>query len=143
MTSSEVLVLELVAKDRLATSAITSGEVTTLGHEAWDDSVELGSLEVKGLALGAHALFTSAESAEVLSSLWNTCAVQSDRNSLGCSATDGDVEENVSHIVSDFLELKIKIINQIFYPILNKVCKNNYFGVLGFWGFGVLENMTR
>ena len=40
MLQLEVLILELVAIDGLATSAIVVGEVTTLAHELGDDAVE-------------------------------------------------------------------------------------------------------
>lgn len=46
----EVLVLKLSSIDTLSTSAISSGEVTTLTHELRDDAVEFAALVVKGLA---------------------------------------------------------------------------------------------
>ena len=46
----EVLVSELCSVDGLATSPISSGEVTTLAHEPGDDSVESAALVVEGLA---------------------------------------------------------------------------------------------
>lgn len=49
MTQLEVLILELVAVDRLATGAITLGEVTTLNHEVLDDTVESGVLVAEAL----------------------------------------------------------------------------------------------
>jgi len=58
----EVLVGELLTIDGLATSAVATGEVTTLEHEVRDDTVELG-------ARVAEALLASAESAEVLDGL--------------------------------------------------------------------------
>lgn len=48
---------------------VAGGEVTTLKHELGDDTVEGSTLEVEGLAATAGTLLTSAESAEVLSSL--------------------------------------------------------------------------
>lgn len=42
---------------------------TNLEHEVGNDTVELGSLEVKGFALLAHALLAGAQAAEVLSGL--------------------------------------------------------------------------
>jgi hypothetical protein len=67
----EVLIGELVAIDRLATSAITAGEVATLAHELRNDTVELGALVVQWLAALAHALLAGAQSTEVLGSAWN------------------------------------------------------------------------
>jgi hypothetical protein len=84
----EVLILELLAVDGLTTGALLSisfctavlvvaltyvatGEVTTLEHELGDDAVEGRALVVEGLARAAGALLTSAESAEVLGSLYH------------------------------------------------------------------------
>lgn len=65
----EVLVGELLTIDGFSTSAITTGEVTTLEHEVGDDSVERR-------ALVAEALLTSAESTEVLSGLGDLLVVE-------------------------------------------------------------------
>ena len=55
---------------RLAASAVSLGEVTTLDHEVLDDTVELGALVAESLREGrAILLNTSRESAEVLGSL--------------------------------------------------------------------------
>ena len=48
---------------------VTAGEVTTLKHELWDDTVEGGTLV-------SETLLTSAESAEVLGSLWDNIVVK-------------------------------------------------------------------
>lgn len=58
MLELEVLVLELVAVDRLATGTVAVGEVTALEHKVGDDSVE-GRVGV------AEALFAGAEGTEV------------------------------------------------------------------------------
>lgn len=58
----EVLVLKLVAVDRLAASAIVVGEIAALAHEVGDDAVECG-------ALVAVALLSGAQGAEVLACL--------------------------------------------------------------------------
>ena len=62
MLQAEVLVLELVAVDGLATSSVVVGEVTTLAHETGDNPVEGGSLV-------AESLLASAQGTEVLGSL--------------------------------------------------------------------------
>ena len=62
----EVLVSEVGSVDRLATSAVSSGEVATLGHEASDDTMEGAALEVKVLSRLSFACLSSAELAEVL-----------------------------------------------------------------------------
>jgi len=58
----EVLIWELLAVDGLSTSAVTTGEVTTLQHEIRDHTVELGA----GVA---KARLTSAELLEVIDGL--------------------------------------------------------------------------
>merc|ERR1711976_395131 len=50
----EVLVLELVAVDGLASGSVSSGEVATLAHEVRDDTVEGGSLVAVSLLAGAQ-----------------------------------------------------------------------------------------
>lgn len=65
----EVLVGELLTIDGFSTSAIATGEVTTLEHEVGDDSVERR-------ALVAEALLASAESTEVLSGLGDLLVVE-------------------------------------------------------------------
>ena len=52
MTKREVLVRECTTIDRLATSAVTAGEVTALHHERGDDAVELRALVSELLAAG-------------------------------------------------------------------------------------------
>jgi len=84
----EVLILKLVAIDRLATSAISCGEVTTLAHEARDDSVEGGALE-------AEALLSSAQSTEVLSCAGHNIFPELKDNTASSVATDGNVEEDL------------------------------------------------
>ena len=54
MTQLEVLILELVAVNRFAASAIALGEVTALDHEVLNDTVE-------SRALIAEALLASSQ----------------------------------------------------------------------------------
>jgi len=82
----EVLVSELLAIDRSATSAVASSEVTTLAHEVWNDSVELGANE------SAANLGLNAKSSEVLSSLRDDVRSKSHLNSTSGGSADGDVE---------------------------------------------------
>jgi len=58
VAEQEVLVVELVAIDGLASSSIVIGEVSALGHEAGDDAMEVGPFV-------AEALFVGAEGSEV------------------------------------------------------------------------------
>lgn len=68
VSQDEVLILELVAIDGLATGAVVVLEVTTLAHEVRNHTVEGG-------ALVAEALLSGAQSTEVFASLWsNICA---------------------------------------------------------------------
>ena len=46
----EVLVLEFHAIDRFSTGAVAVGEVATLSHELWDNSVEVAAHVVKEFA---------------------------------------------------------------------------------------------
>jgi len=89
----EVLILELVAVDGLATSAVASGEITTLTHEVGDDTVELGALETE-------SLLTSAEGTEVLCSLGHDISSQLHHDPASWLVVDSHVEENlwVAHI---------------------------------------------
>ena len=92
----EVLVFEVGSVDGLATGAVANSEVTTLGHEASDDSVEGAALEVEGLVVAADlARLTSAELLEVLGSPGSVGSELHD-NSTGGLATNGDVEEDLS-----------------------------------------------
>ena len=54
MLQLEVLILELVAVDGLATSAIVVGEIASLAHELRDDAVESGSLVAESFLAGAQ-----------------------------------------------------------------------------------------
>jgi hypothetical protein len=72
----EVLIGELLAVDGLATSAVATGEVTTLEHELGDDTVELR-------ALVAEARSTSAQLLEVLGGLGDDVVVEVEVNETG------------------------------------------------------------
>ena len=69
MLQLEVLILEFVSVDALATSAIVVGEVTTLTHEVGDYPVEGGTFVTE-------ALLSSAQGSEVLGRLWNHIRTQ-------------------------------------------------------------------
>lgn len=84
----EVLIRKLLAVDRLATSAVTLGEVTALNHEVTDDTMESRSLITE-------SLFAGSESMEVFSSLWNSLSVQSDNNSSEFLITVFDIKEDL------------------------------------------------
>lgn len=82
MLDLEVLIGELLAVDGLATSAVATGEVTTLEHELGDDTVECR-------ALVAEALGTGAELLEVLGGLGDDVVVEGEVNVTGLGFTMG------------------------------------------------------
>ena len=92
MLQLEILILELLSEDRLSTSSVTHSEVSSLGHEAWDDSVELGTLEMEWLSTLSYSLLSSAESLEVLNGLWDGVSKESEDDSSASLTIDFDVE---------------------------------------------------
>jgi len=84
--SLEVFIGEFLAIDRLATSAVSTGEVSSLKHELWDDAMKLATLV-------SEALLASAQSTEVLSSLWDYIVVELevDAGFLGLLVVRGSV----------------------------------------------------
>ena len=90
----EVLIVELGAIDGLATGAVSSGEIATLGHELGNDSVERAALVVEGLAGLADTLLTGAETSEILGGDGGV-SEELEHNALSGLSTNGDIEENV------------------------------------------------
>jgi len=84
----EVLVLKLVAIDALATSPVVVGEVSTLAHEAWDDTVEGGASKAK-------ALLSGAQCTEVFCCLGHNICSQLHHNPANVGAVGGHVEVNL------------------------------------------------
>ena len=105
VSQSEVLICELHAVDGLASGTISSGEISTLSHEIFDDAMEWRSLVVKFLSQFAHALLASAERSEVLGSLGHLVSEQLNDDSASILTIDGDVEENVwvTHDVNKYV----------------------------------------
>ena len=89
----EVLIIEVRSIDGLTTGAISSGKVTTLGHEVWDNAMEGAALVVQCLAARGLSLLTGAEGAEILRSQWRV-VVQVNGDAPGRLTTDRDVEED-------------------------------------------------
>jgi hypothetical protein len=83
----EVLVLELITVNGLASSAVVVGEVATLAHKLRNDAVEGGGLE-------AEALFTGAERAEILGRLGHDVAAQFHDDAADRSSVRRDVHED-------------------------------------------------
>ena len=90
MLQREVLIGKLVSVNAFATSAIASGEITTLTHELLDDSVEFG-------ALVSESLLASAKSSEVFHSLGAHVISQLHHNSASISASNRNVEITVNN----------------------------------------------
>ena len=99
----EVLVCELGAVDRLASSAVSGGEVAALAHEVRDHTVEDRALVVERLAAPTDSLLASAEGAEVLGGAGSGVGEELEHDPTGGLAADGHVEEDsrVWHSCSD------------------------------------------
>ena len=68
MLEREVFIGELVPVDGFPAGTVVVGEIPSLAHESWDDTVERGTRK-------AESLFPGAESTEVLGSLGDNVAV--------------------------------------------------------------------
>lgn len=86
----KVFIWELATVDGLTTDTGTMGEVTTLQHEVWDNSVEWRA----GVT---EALFTSSQSSEVFGGLWGNIVVQFENDTAQWLAISFNVEENFRH----------------------------------------------
>lgn len=86
----EVFIGKLGTVDRLATSTVAGGEVTTLEHKVRDHTVEVR-------ASIAKALLTRAEGTEVGCRLGHHIVKELELDGAEGSAVLGDVEENVRH----------------------------------------------
>lgn len=94
MLHGESFIVKLVAIDGLSAGAVTSSKVTTLDHELLDDTMEDGALVVQGLSRLADALFTGAESTEVLSSLGDKVGIEFHGDTANGLAAERDIEED-------------------------------------------------
>jgi len=94
----EILILELLAVDGASTGSVSTGEVTTLGHEAGDDTVELG------LDVALADLLVQAKITEVLSGLGDNIVVELELDTapvvlVAGSVGPDDVKEGVGHCI--------------------------------------------
>ena len=94
VSHDEVLIGELHAVDGLTSGTVVSSEITTLGHEIRDDSVEGRALVMEGDTGLALSLLASAKSSEVLSSLGALVSVELHGHSAGSSSSNGDIEKH-------------------------------------------------
>ena len=90
MVDLEVLISVSSTINGLSSSSVTIGEITTLSHEAWNDSMEhrLGI----GKFLLAIELVSFAELVEVLSGLWNSFVIKAEDNSVLFLSVNGNIE---------------------------------------------------
>lgn len=86
----EVLVVESWAVDGSTTGAVMISEVTTLAHEAWNNSMETAPFVAK-------PSFTGTESSKVLCSSWYNVAPQLHHDTTHGLAVRFHVEENAQH----------------------------------------------
>ena len=86
----EVFISEFLSVDGFSSSAVLLGEVSSLGHEIVDDSVEWGSLV-------SESLFSSAQSLEVSGGLRDNLVEELENNLSSCVAADFDFKENFGH----------------------------------------------
>lgn len=106
MLLHEVLVLELGPVDRLATGAVSGGEVAALAHEAGDDSVESRALVVQGLPAPSGSLLSGAKSSEVLRRSRRRVGVEFHHDPSRGGPTDRDVEVHlrIRHCIGSMIE---------------------------------------
>lgn len=96
----EVLVVELATINGLTAHTIAVSEITTLKHEIRNDSVETRTLIVEGLAGGSNTLLTSTKSAEVLGSLGDSLAEETEQDASHRLVVDLNIEEDcVGHLL--------------------------------------------
>ena len=96
MLELEVLVVEAGAIDAFTTSSITVSEVTTLSHEARNNSVEVRALEVKSLSSVSDTFLTGAKSTDILSGLRNSLAKEAEDNTSSLLTVNFDIKEDLA-----------------------------------------------
>ena len=85
MLFDKVFVSEFLTVNRFSTSSVLSGEVAALTHKAWNDSMEWTTFV-------PHALFSGAQSSEVLNGFWDNVVVHVENDSTSGLSTNGHVE---------------------------------------------------
>ena len=100
----EVLILELVAVDGLASGSVAGSEVSALAHE-------VGNHAVEGGALVAVALLPGAQGAEILAGPRNNIVPQLHDNLPKRNTISGDVEENFryGHFTKLVTEFQVEV----------------------------------
>jgi len=83
--SDEVFVSEFFAVDGFSAGSVLSGEIASLAHKSWNDSVEWTSLVTK-------TFFSGTQSSEVFDGFWYNIVVHFKNNSTGWSTANGHVK---------------------------------------------------
>ena len=110
-----LLVLELLSINTLATCAVSSSRITSLHHEVRDDSVEAVALVVE-----LFSLFSCAECSKILCSLWHVLIENLKYNSTGLIA-----------IFAFFSDRDIKVRLHIFLlEVWKAIMVARYFGII-------------
>ena len=100
MLGLKVFILEFVTIDTFSASAVSYCEVTSLSHEACDDSVKFATLEMKRFSTFSITFLSGAKSAEVFrSSRCFFTKLHSDSSSS--FSTDWDVKKYFRHLNLD------------------------------------------
>ena len=96
MLKFEVLILEFLSVNRFAPGTVVLGEITSLKHELWNDSVE-------DCSLISEAVLSGTELSEISGSLRYICIKQLESDSSSFFPVDFNVEEGIAH----FMDIKI------------------------------------
>lgn len=88
----EILIIKFGAVDALATFSVSGSDVTSLSHEARNNSVEGTALIVEWVAKCANTVGTVAECYEILDSQGNSLAEESENDLTLVNAINWDVE---------------------------------------------------
>lgn len=116
MLQLEVLILELLAIDRLAACTVSFCKITTLDHKVLNDSMERGTLVPK-------TLLTSSKSSEVLSCLcvWSVpdCALVQWHSDLWYSLAI-KAKHYPTHILISVLDIEVDLMSDL--GALSRLC---------------------
>ena len=91
---SEGFVGKLLAVNALAARSVAICKVSSLAHEARNDSVERAAFVMQGLASLADTLVAGAQRSEVLHRFWTHAAEQVHLHATSRLAPDADIEED-------------------------------------------------
>jgi hypothetical protein len=99
MDELEVFVLKLLAINRLASNTGAVGEISSLAHEIFDNTVENRVFEVEWfVGLWGNSLLSRTESTEVLSGLRDNGVVELENYTALRRVIGGNIKVNDGHI---------------------------------------------